>query len=129
MARQVLGFPGISLCHEKFADEAAARAYVASAVGRGARYIDVAPEYGACARMRSVLCAGVCQQRSAATASSNQSTRGRSMVLRLRRQATVWRRRASVQPWHRWIEAGAHCPASVTTAAAPNTGLQTVAID
>ena len=47
MARQVLGFPGISLCHEKFADEAAARAYVASAVGRGARYIDVAPEYGA----------------------------------------------------------------------------------
>ena len=42
----VVGFPGISLCGEKFADPAEASKAVASAVERGAYYFDVAPEYG-----------------------------------------------------------------------------------
>ena len=42
----VLGFPGITLCSERNADPATAKAYVHEAVKAGFTYIDVAPEYG-----------------------------------------------------------------------------------
>jgi aryl-alcohol dehydrogenase-like predicted oxidoreductase len=42
----VLGFPGIALCTDRFADPAEAANLVTSAVERGATYFDVAPLYG-----------------------------------------------------------------------------------
>ena len=42
----VLGFGGVILCADEFADPQRCKAFVESAVARGATYIDVAPQYG-----------------------------------------------------------------------------------